>query len=135
MIVDPVGDVDHDALIVVLGPDIVTPLPLSGQWHAVDWRDALHNLCDGAAEYQAAIVCLCREYQGVAAWSAKLTGKTSTVERSRVLAAFQAVDPMHRFFFLCSVPVLDEGIDGPGHFRSTFRPLRSTAKYVWGFFF
>lgn len=53
---------------------------------------------------------------GVAAWTGIITGDTSASAREQQLREFQAlpcVDPAFRWWFLCSVRVLDEGIDVP----------------------
>jgi superfamily II DNA or RNA helicase len=115
LIVDPV-DTDHDALVLALGHDMVSRCHflVNGMLRTGATRCIVYaGSCTEASEYETAVGRLCREFHGVAAWSATITGETSTAERDRVLSAFQAADDQHRMFFMCSVRVLDEGIDVP----------------------
>ena len=116
LIVDPVGDVDHDDLVAVLGADIVSKCHFltngmlrTGATRCIIYADSV----DEANVYYVALPRLAAQFHGVAAWTGIVTGDTPELQRRQQLTTFQAYDPMFRWYFMCSVRVLDEGIDIP----------------------
>ncbi len=115
-IVDPVGDVDHDALVIALGADIVSRCHFlaNGMLRTGSTRCIVYaGSVEEAEAYRVALPRLAAQFHGIAAWAGLITGETPVIQRNERLAAFQAYDPMFRWFFVCSVRVLDEGIDVP----------------------
>jgi len=116
LIVDPVGNVDHDELVVALGADMVSRCHFlaNGMLRTGATRCIIYaGTVVEAAAYLEAIVRLADQFQGVRAWAGLITGETPVAERDTLLRSFQAPNLMYRWFFLCSVHVLDEGIDVP----------------------
>jgi superfamily II DNA or RNA helicase len=115
-IVDPVGDRDHDELVVALGADMVSRCHFlaNGMLRTGATRCIVYaGTVVEAKAYREAIVSLAAKFQGVAAWARVITGETPVTERDTLIRDFQAGYAMYRWFFLCSVRVLDEGIDVP----------------------
>jgi superfamily II DNA or RNA helicase len=116
LVVDPLDDSDHDDLVSRLGQDIVSRCHFvaNGMLRTGSTRCIIYasNVAE-AAEYAQAIEQLSSQFHGIHAWTACITGDTPTALRTELLARFQADDPMHRWFFMCAVRVLDEGVDIP----------------------
>jgi superfamily II DNA or RNA helicase len=116
LIVDPVGDLDHDTLVIALGADIVSRCHFlaNGMLRTGSTRCIVYaGSVEEAEAYQVALPRLAAQFHGIAAWAGLVTGDTPVIQRNGQIAVFQAYDPMFRWFFLCSVRVLDEGIDIP----------------------
>jgi superfamily II DNA or RNA helicase len=114
-IVDPVGDVDHDDLVLRLGNDMVSRCHFiaNGMLRTGSTRCIIYaGTCKEAADYKDAIVLLARQFHNISAWSGVIIDKVSPGERTQLLSDFQ-YSLLHRWHFLCSVRVLDEGIDVP----------------------
>jgi len=116
LIQDPVGDRDHDELIVALGADLVSRCHFlaNGMLRTGATRCIIYaGSVDEANKYQVAIARLAAKFHGIPVWCGMITGETPNALRDLKLKAFQKPDPTYRWFFMCSVRVLDEGIDVP----------------------
>jgi len=116
LIQDPVGDRDHDELVVALGADIVSRCHFlaNGMLRAGATRCIVYaGTVEEAETYRVTLPRLAAQFHGICAWSGLITGETAVTRRDEQLAAFQARNPLFRWFFMCSVRVLDEGIDVP----------------------
>jgi superfamily II DNA or RNA helicase len=116
LISDPVGDRDHDDLVHTLSADLTSRCHFlaNGLLRTGATRCIVYAASVAEADaYRVALPRLAAQFHGIAAWTGLITGETSTGQRDQQLGAFQAYDPMFRWFFLCSVRVLDEGVDVP----------------------
>jgi len=116
LIMDPVGDPDHDVLVAELGADMVSRCHFltngmlqTGATRCIIYADTVAE----ATAYRTAIVRHADQFHAIPAWAGLITGETPVARRDMLLQKFQADDPRVHWFFMCSVRVLDEGIDVP----------------------
>jgi superfamily II DNA or RNA helicase len=108
-------DADHKVLVQELDESLVARCHFlaNGMLRTGATRCIVYaGTCAEAAAYADAIVRLASQFHGIDASAATITGETPPAQRDALLREFQTDGP--RWRFLCSVRVLDEGVDIPG---------------------